>query len=457
MNETNVQTTTFASYTEAVNWITGLVAEKGMRPGLKRMEWLMEKLGHPERRLKFIHVAGTNGKGSTCAYITKVLNRNGYDVGTFTSPYITKFTDRLRYNEQDIEEGQLLELANQIKPLAEELASTELGHPTMFEVTTTIAILYFARVTYPDYVVWEVGMGGRLDSTNVVLPVLSVITNIGHDHREFLGDSLQQIASEKAGIIKPGVPVVTAVEQPEAMAVIEQACKEKNGSLYRLGKEFRYEQISSELDGHTFNFESPFRRMRDITISLNGYHQYKNAATALMAVEVLRQYQALIIEEEDLYSAMKETFWPGRLELASRNPELLLDGAHNPEGAESLAMSLRSLYKYDKLHLMLGMLSTKEHSAYLKHILPLVDTLIVTEPDFHKKMGAFELGELAKQIVQEENLRVEVRIESDWKQALDGLQSLTKPGELALVTGTLYLISDVRANINNLSESEKGW
>ncbi|SHE09856.1 Folylpolyglutamate synthase [Chlamydia abortus] len=457
MNRTSEHSSSsFQTYAEAVEWITGLMP-MGIRPGLKRMETFMEKLGHPERRLKFIHVAGTNGKGSTCAFLTKVLLRNGYAVGTFTSPYMEKFTNRLRFNGQDIGEEELLMLANRIKPLADEMAATELGHPTMFEITTTLAILYFATVTYPDYVVWETGLGGRLDSTNIVFPVVSIITNVGHDHMDVLGNTLDKIAMEKAGIIKPGVPVISAVEQPEAVAVIEQVCRDKRSSLYLLGREFDYRELSTELNRQKFDFRSPFREIPGLTISLNGYHQYKNAAVALMAIEVLRQYYALIVEEEDLYAAMLETEWPGRLELVSDQPPLLLDGAHNPEGAESLAHALASVYTYRKLHLMIGMLSTKEHFEYFGHILPLADSIILTEPDFRKRQKAEDLAVTAREVLQGLGRETEITVEPDWKKALEMLRARTGPEDLAVVSGTLYLISDVRSWILYQSESEKGW
>ncbi|GIP31357.1 bifunctional folylpolyglutamate synthase/dihydrofolate synthase [Paenibacillus sp. J2TS4] len=454
--KSGLTSSSFQTYAEAVDWITGL-QPFGIRPGLKRMETFMEKLDHPERRLKFIHVAGTNGKGSTCAFLTKVLRRNGYDVGTFTSPYIEKFTDRLRYNEEDIGEEDLLRLANRLKPLAEEMAASELGHPTMFEFTTALAILYFATVVYPDYVVWETGLGGRLDSTNIVNPVLSVITNVGHDHMDVLGNTLDRIALEKAGIIKAGVPLVSAVEQPEALEAIEQVCRDKKSTHYWLGRDFEYQVVSSELNRQQFDFRGPFREMTGLTISLNGYHQYKNAAVALMVIEVLRQYYALIVEKEDLYAALAETVWPGRLEMVSDHPPLLLDGAHNPEGAATLAEALASVYKYRKLHLMIGMLSTKEHSDYFRHILPLADTVILTEPNFRKKQSAEALAVKAREVLQEQNREIEITVEPDWKKALEMLLSRTGPEDLAVVSGTLYLISDVRSWILFESESEKGW
>jgi dihydrofolate synthase/folylpolyglutamate synthase len=190
----------FRDIEEAIGWITHLFP-KGEKPGLRRMQLLMEKLGHPERRLKFIHVAGTNGKGSTCAMLTSALLAGGYRVGTFTSPYLVQFSDRIRYNGVNIPDDTLLDLIHQVKPIADEIAATELLAPTMFDVATALAILYYATVVQPDVVVWETGIGGRVDPTNIVTPLVSIITNIGFDHMEMLGDTVEKIAFEKAGIL----------------------------------------------------------------------------------------------------------------------------------------------------------------------------------------------------------------------------------------------------------------
>ncbi|MGE6227864.1 bifunctional folylpolyglutamate synthase/dihydrofolate synthase [Paenibacillus chitinolyticus] len=458
MEQYTEEASPFKTYTEAVNWITGLVPV-GIKPGLKRMDLLMEKLGHPHRRLKFIHVGGTNGKGSTCAFLTKVLIRSGYDVGTFTSPYLEKFTNRIQYNGQDIEEEDLLLLANRLKPIADELEETELGSPSMFEICTALALLYFGTVTFPDYVVLEVGLGGRLDCTNIVSPVISVITNIGHDHMDILGDTLEQVALEKAGIIKPGVPLVTTVEQPELAELFIRDAKSKRTTVYLLGKQFTYEPVSTELDGQKLNFTGPFRSIENVPVSLNGAHQLKNAAAALMTLEVLRQYNALIVDDEDLFAAMSETQWPGRLEMVSDNPRILLDGAHNPEGAQTLAAALNDTYSYKKLHLMAGMLSTKNQPGYFRHILPMVDTLILTEPDFHKKENASRLADRARETLREldVNRDIDIVVEPDWKKALEQLKQRTGQDDLAVVSGTLYLISDVRSWLLYTTDSEKGW
>jgi dihydrofolate synthase/folylpolyglutamate synthase len=455
--QTAINQTPFQSAADAVAWIVGRMEKLGIKPGLKRMELLMEKLDHPERRLAFIHVAGTNGKGSTCAYLSQVLRQSGYDVGMFTSPYIQRYNDRIVVNGEEIDDDNLLKLVNQLKPIVDEIALTEFGHPTMFEITTALAILYFARVAYPDYVVWETGLGGRLDSTNIVNPVVTIITNIGHDHMEILGDTIELVAAEKAGIIKAGVPVISAIEQPEALEVIEQIATEKKATLYQLGRQFRYEPVSTALNEHKLNFYGPFRELKQVPVALNGEHQLKNASVALMTLEVLRQYKALIVDDGDLFKGLGETKWPGRLEMISEQPRILLDGAHNPEGAETLSAALRDVYRYRKLHLLMGMMSTKNHTGYLRHILPLVDTIILTEPNFHKKGNASQLAELAHPVLSELGRQVEVIIEPNWKLALDALISRTEQDDLAVVSGTLYLISDVRSWITNQTTSEKGW
>lgn len=459
MNESSrTEVKQFTHYAQAVDWITSLIPF-GIKPGLKRMDQLMEMLDHPYRRLKFIHVAGTNGKGSTCAFLSQVLIQCGYTVGTFTSPYIEKFTNRIQCNGKDIKEEDLLSLVNLIKPLVEEIATSELGSPTMFEVTTALTIYYFARMACPDFVVWETGLGGRLDCTNIVHPIVSVLTNVGHDHMEILGDTLEKIAREKAGIIKSGVPVISAFEQLETIDIVKQTAKKKFSTLYLMGEQFGFELISAQEDEQVFQFWSPFGRTEPLTISLNGRHQLKNAAVALMTLEVLRQYYAAIIEVEDIKQAMKQTKWPGRLEMVATHPRILLDGAHNPEGAETLASTLKGTYSYGKLHFMMGMLAAKNHQGYLGHILPLVDTLILTEPDFRKKMNTGDLLEIVTEIRsrQPNPKPLEIILEPDWKTALARLTQLTGPEDLAVVSGTLYLISDVRSWILYQSDSEKGW
>lgn len=444
------------TYEQAVEWINNLIPF-GIRPGLERIEQLMQLLGNPHRRLKFIHVAGTNGKGSTCAFLTRVLIESGYDVGTFTSPYITKFTNRFQYNGQDIPEETLLRAANRLYPLVQEMAATELGSPTMFEVSTALAIIYYAEECYPDVVVWETGLGGRMDVTNIVNPIVSVITNVGYDHTDILGDTLELIAGEKAGIIKPGVPVVTSVDQPEVIEVLARKAEQCRTTMYLAGRDYTAERLHGDADSQSFHFHGPFREM-DIEIGMQGEHQCANAGLAMMTLEVLRQYMAFVLDDEPLLSGFRHTFWAGRLEKVSDEPPIVLDGAHNPEGAASLVKSIPQTYTYNKLHMLAGMLENKQHEPVFRHLLSIADTLILTEPDFRRKMDADRLYELVRQIQQDINkTEVEIIVESDWKQALELLKTRTEREDLGVVTGTLYLISDVRATLLHQSDSEKGW
>lgn len=447
-----------SSYAEAVEWINSLIPF-GIRPGLERIEKLLAAFENPHRRLRIIHVAGTNGKGSVCSYLTHVLHKGGYDVGTFTSPYITKFTNRIQYNGQDIEEEVLLELANRVRPHVEAMAASELGSPTMFEVTTLITLLYYATVTYPDYVVLEVGLGGRLDVTNIVNPIVSVITTIGHDHMDRLGNTLEEIAYEKAGIIKPGTPVVVGVTQPEAVKVIAEVARANKSTMYLYEQQFDQMPLYIDEQEQQFRFEGLFRNIEDVTITLKGEHQRHNAAVALMTIELLRQYFALVIEDEDLLEGMKMTSWPGRLEQIGTQPRLLIDGAHNPEGAEALAKAIQATYQYEKLHLVMGMVENKNHHDTFKHILPLADTLILTEPNYRAAKDAEELHQTIKGLIEELGLdpAPQVLVERDWKQALQQLLARTNESDLAVVTGTLYLIGDVRAYMLHNKDAEKGW
>ncbi|WP_425453261.1 bifunctional folylpolyglutamate synthase/dihydrofolate synthase [Cohnella lupini] len=462
MNHDNASPTVpFRTAEEAMAWITGLTSF-GIRPGLDRIVRLMETFNHPQRRLKFIHVAGTNGKGSVCAYLTSVLRQCGYDVGTFTSPYLTSYSNRLQYNGHDIEDDVLVNLANRLKPVAEEMASGEWGSPTMFEVTTALALLYYGTVAYPDFVVWETGLGGRLDVTNIVTPLISVITNIGHDHMDVLGPTLEDITREKAGIIKAGVPVVTAVSQPEALRIVRETASERQATLYRLDGDYAFQPLEIAEDEQKFTFQGPFRAIQSLTVTMNGVHQLKNAATAVMTLEVLRQYYALILDDEDLATGLRNTTWAGRLEMVSRDPRILLDGAHNPEGMEALSIALRDVYKFDRLNVMTAMMPNKNHEQTLRHILPMVDTLVITEPDFHKKMNAADLAAVVDRLRSEFGRPRNVIVEPDWQRALELLleasaESAPDVNTLNVITGTLYLIADVRSWLLHGTKSEKGW
>jgi dihydrofolate synthase/folylpolyglutamate synthase len=255
---------------------------------------------------------------------------------------------------------------------------------------------------------------------------------------------------------------VTAVEQTEAVDVVLAAAAAKKAPVYQLGRQFRTQSLPSRINEQVFHFHGPFRDIPHVTISLNGSYQVKNAAVALMALEVMRQYYALLVEDDVLDEALRLTEWPGRMELVSEQPRILLDGAHNPEGAAALAEAIPRVYRYERCHVLLGMLENKQHAAYLAHILTVADTLIVTEPDFRKKQSAAALAELVLRLASERaasgNGRpLELLVEPDWRNALAMLTARTGAADLAVVTGSLYLLADVRAERLQLERAEKGW
>lgn len=445
-----------ASYEEAVEWINSLIPF-GIRPGLERILLMMEAFGNPHEKLKFIHVAGTNGKGSSCAFLTRTLMECGYTVGTFTSPYITKFTNRFQYNLEDIVEETLLSITTQMMPIVRQIADSELGSPTMFEVSTAIALVYFASYCKPDVVVWETGLGGRMDVTNIVTPLVSLITNIGMDHTDVLGDTIQLIAAEKAGIIKEGIPVVSCVTQPEAIAVLKETATAKHAPLYLWQEQFTYEREPLSELSQRLHFSGPSHDLL-IEIGLQGEHQCTNASGVLMVLEILREQLGYVLSDDAIKKGMRDTLWAGRMELVHSNPRIVLDGAHNPEGAASLARSIPETYQYKKLNLMMGILANKHHRAYLQHILPIVDTLILSEPDFRRKLDAEDLYEIVNELkVQYAKVDLKIIVEPDWKKALSLLLAQTQHDDLGVVTGTLYMISDVRAYLLHQTDSEKGW
>jgi dihydrofolate synthase/folylpolyglutamate synthase len=449
MEQCGMKVEGFVDYREALDWLHGL-QRFGQKPGLERMQWMLEELDHPERRLAFVHVAGTNGKGSTCAYLAQMLREAGYNVGSFTSPYLLDFRERIRYNDSFISEADLLSLANEVKPLAERCAeSTEFGSPTEFEVITLIAILYFANITRPAVVIWETGLGGRLDSTNVVYPLVSVITNVGLDHTEVLGDSLEAIAREKAGIIKPGVPVVTGERRPEIVALFQEKARATKSSLYQIGYHFDVEQVEEQLGEQTIRYRSLHRRHEaEYRLPLNGAHQSVNAAVALMTIDVLSNFFSFLLEEEEITRGLQQTRWPGRLEIVSSRPMIVLDGAHNREGMEALASSLQKLTPAGtRLHLLVSALADKPLVQMAEALKPLeenVGKIHLTSFDFPR---AASLEQLRDSFLTGGWEAARIDAVADWRSFLQTWFTNRPADEQdwLVVCGSLYFISHVRA------------
>ncbi|MEK4028646.1 folylpolyglutamate synthase/dihydrofolate synthase family protein [Pseudobacillus sp. FSL P4-0506] len=421
------------TYEEAIDWIHSRL-QLGIKPGLKRMEWLMERMNHPEHHLRAVHIGGTNGKGSTVAMMRSMLQEAGYEVGTFTSPYIEQFNERISVNGEAISDEEIMKLTAVIKPLAEELEKTELGSPSEFEVITAMALYYFAWIRPVDIVLFEVGLGGRLDSTNVIQPLLSVITTIGMDHMQFLGDTLEAIAFEKAGIIKNGAPVVSGVKQEAAREIIQQRAKEVKSAVYQLGEQFKADWQRSLPQGEMFHFESVFANMRDLPTGLNGLHQTENAATAVMAILYLRTFYAFLVEEEHIRAGLQSVSWPGRMEYAMEQPVVLLDGAHNPEGMKALVASLAERFPDKRITALFAGMRDKKLDEMIAILKQAAHRMAFTSFDFPRAAGKKEF-----QAFLENQMWIE-----DWQRFIEEFQTTAKENEVLIVTGSLYFISSVK-------------
>ncbi len=353
------------SYEEALAFIHS-TCWKGSRPGLSRTIELCDRLGRPQDRLTFIHVAGTNGKGSTSAMLAAVLQKAGYRVGLYTSPFILRFNERMQMNGRDIPDEELAEITAYVRPHAEAMADT----PTEFELITAIALVYFARHAC-DVVVFEVGMGGRLDSTNIIEPdtvAASVITGIAMDHTAFLGDTPEQIATEKAGIIKPGVPVIFGGMHPavgetdtpdsaKACAKIIANTAAAIGAPYIEADHSRLSNIRTDLFGADLDFGD----RRDLHISLAGLYQPHNAATVLTVLEALAD-RGLPVSESAIREGLAAVRWPGRFEVLSRAPLVIADGGHNPEGIDAAIASIKTYFGDTKVYLLTGVMADKDYT-----------------------------------------------------------------------------------------------
>ena len=444
---------TDAAYRRALDWIHS-IGRFGIKPGLQRIEALLSLLGNPHRQLKYIHIGGTNGKGSTAAMIAAVLQASGYRTALYTSPYILAFNNRMSVNGCDIGSSELVRLVEQVRPLAEKIDQDEhLGPLTEFEVVTALAFAHFARHR-PDIVVLEVGLGGRLDATNVVAPLVTLITNISLDHTGVLGDTVQSVAREKAGIIKPGIPVITGTTDPAARRVIAAACRERRADLYYAlpagekappgVKSAFCTRLGITPEGQRLDYAGFTRSFKDLHIPLRGRYQVANGALALAGLEQLAG-RGFPFTEEDLRRGLSETVWPARLELLQRDPLLILDGAHNPAAMRELAATLPEHFRYRRLLLVLGAMADKD-LAMFDFILPLADRVILARPDLTR---AAEPEALAAFL--EKRFSGKVHIEQRVGRALDRALTLAEPDDAVLVTGSFYTVSEARAHYQNLS------
>jgi dihydrofolate synthase/folylpolyglutamate synthase len=428
------------TYAEAIEFLYGL-RRFGWRPGLATVGHLLDLLGNPQKTIPSLHVAGTNGKGSTAAMLSGILRVAGYRTGLYTSPHLLDFTERIRVNGAPIPEREVAGLTGHLKELcaahfvpypSPALPSTGLPYPTFFELTTAMAFVHFAN--HPvEVAVIEVGLGGRLDATNVITPAVAVVTNISLEHQEYLGHTQAEIAGEKAGIVKPGVPVITATHG-EALTVIRRMAEEQRAPLIPVKDQYAWTIRESGLDGQVFDLDGPTRRYKAMQLPLAGRHQIENAVTAIAACERLAG-QGFRLDETAIRRGLQQTRWPGRLQIVGERPRILLDGAHNPAGAQALATFLTEQREtLHRLILIFGVLRDKDWEAMLSLLGPLATQTILTHPPADRGADPHDLATADRYCRK-------VAIATEPGEGLVLARAAARPEDTILVTGSLYTVA----------------
>ncbi|MGB9679599.1 MAG: bifunctional folylpolyglutamate synthase/dihydrofolate synthase [Minisyncoccia bacterium] len=423
------------NYNEAIDFIHGTY-KFGIKLGLENISKLLEYMGNPQKSLKIIHVAGTNGKGSTCVYISSILEAASYKVGLYTSPYLEEFEERMKINGKNISKEKIIHYVEYVKPLISKMLADGYNHPTEFEVITAIAFKYFYDEKV-DFLVLEVGLGGRFDATNVIQQSLvSVITTIDYDHTDRLGKTLGEIAFEKAGIIKYKGAVVSFYQDNSALNVIMDACKVKDAYLKVLDKA----NVVVKQQKPEFNLFD-YKEYKNLKIKMIGLHQIYNAALAVETVITLKNLYGYKIDESAIKNGLLNGRWPGRMEVLKRNPYIILDGAHNVQGLTALKNSL-DLFNYNRLILVIGMLKDKDTKHMIEIIIPYADVVITTTPASDR---AYKGTELAEKINHPNVIPIN-KIEDAAKYALNE----SKNDDLILFCGSLYMIGYVRSFLKGI-------
>lgn len=410
------------------------VCWKGTIPGLERIQALLDAMGNPERKCKYVHVTGTNGKGSTCAMVASILRKAGYKTGLYTSPYLIRFNERIQINGEQISDADICELTEYVKPFAESIFE----RPTEFEMVTAIGFEYFARHKC-DIVVCEVGMGGEFDATNVILaPEAAVICNIGLDHTEVLGDTLEKIAGAKAGIIKPGCDAVLYRERPSVEAVFEERCKALNAPLHKADFDSLH-LLSHSLEGQVFDWE----RFHALRLPLLGEHQLHNAAVALTTARVL-QKRGWKITDEQIREGIESVRWPGRFELMRKDPMFIIDGGHNPQCIEALVKNIRDYLPGRELTVLTGVLGDKDFHCMYRDVAQYAEEFITITPANARALTAEKLADYLRQFGKPVTA---CDVVADGVRL--AIEHAGKDG-VVLCYGSLYMIGDIDAALQTL-------
>lgn len=418
------------TYCDAVNKINSLL-RFGMKPGLERIQALLDRMGNPQKQLKFVHVAGTNGKGSACALLSSVLREAGYKTGLFTSPYITDFRERFQINGEKIPEETLARILGQLMPMVEEMA-VQGEIITEFELITALAFQWFYEEKC-DVIVLEVGLGGRFDATNVIdTPLAAVIMSISLDHTAILGDTVEQIAFEKCGIVKEGGDVVLYPDQEEGVyGVVAEAVQKHNGRLI-LPSPTSVREISSSIEGTVARY-----RDEEYQLPFLGVHQLKNAAAAFAALELLKE-KGYHISRQAMKDGVAKAYIPARMEVLGRAPLIILDGAHNPGAARVLAQALEKYLPHRKIIGVMGMLKDKDSKSSLKSLASLFHTLITVSPKNPRALPAEDLADRAREYCSQ------VFVEEDLSKAISLARNLAGEDGAVVICGSLYLAGEIR-------------
>lgn len=419
------------TYNESLDYLKS-ISNRGSRPGLSRILEILKLLGEPQKSLKIIHVAGTNGKGSVCRMLESILSEAGYRTGLFTSPCIDSETECYRINKENISESDFSETVFHIKTAEEKMNDK----PTSFEFETAMAVWYFYQKKC-DAVILEVGMGGRLDATNISdTPVLSVITDVALDHMDYLGNTVSEISSEKAGIIKSGCPTVFGGNNPEALKVIQTTADNLSSSLLLTERE-NIEIVSSGLKGSVFNYNE----YTNLKIKLAGLYQPGNAAVAIDSIKTLNK-SGFSISPNDIYNGLAAAIWAGRFEVFSNNPPIIYDGSHNPQGMTATVKSIKEYFPGEKINLIMGVMADKDYEKMVNIISPYINLAYTVTPNNQRALDGAELSDMFKKN------NVNSEYQTDIYEAVSSAVSFSNKSNTPLIIlGTLYMYSDIKRAI----------